>query len=241
MKAFLKKSAGLQRLNDWLKSTLKRRSSQPRIAAYLASANEPRLHLGCGANVLEDWLNTDRFSSDPRAVYVDVTRPFPLPDGIFHFVLAEHIIEHVSLHDARKMLAECFRVLRPGGVLRVGTPDLEKYLSLAGPSLSTIEDRAVRYLIDNWIHPGYFKAREYTPEAGDYSPAYVINDVFMNYAHRFIYDYRILSRLMTDAGFVQCTRAVAGHSQHAAFMKVESHADDINAHLTLTIEASKAL
>jgi SAM-dependent methyltransferase len=56
----------------------------------------------------------------------------PVPDGDFDVVLSTQVLEHVD--DPRLYLAECFRVLRPGGQLLLSThgvfayhPDPEDY------------------------------------------------------------------------------------------------------------------
>jgi SAM-dependent methyltransferase len=45
----------------------------------------------------------------------------PFPDGAFDRVAADSVLEHVG--DQRRVLAECYRVLRPGGLLCVSTPN----------------------------------------------------------------------------------------------------------------------
>ena len=59
--------------------------------------------------------------------YVDVTRPLPLRDESVGAIFCEEVIEHVDLPAGRRLLAECFRILRPGGALRLTTPDLEYF------------------------------------------------------------------------------------------------------------------
>src|SRR5581483_12436178 len=38
---------------------------------------------------------------------------------------ASHVIEHLPAHEAQMALAECFRVLKPGGTLEAWVPDLQ--------------------------------------------------------------------------------------------------------------------
>lgn len=61
--------------------------------------------------------------------YLNVTKPFPFPDGSASAVFSSHIIEHLHVDGARHMLEESFRVLSPGGVCRVVAPSLEFALS----------------------------------------------------------------------------------------------------------------
>ncbi|HEY4246546.1 MAG TPA: methyltransferase domain-containing protein [Lacunisphaera sp.] len=239
LKSFLKKSRDLQRINDRLKIFLKKRQRGDQIESYLSSHAERKLHLGCGTNFLEGWFNTDQSRHDPELAYLDVTETFPLPDQSFDYILAEHIIEHISRLDAERMIAECFRILRPNGVLRIGTPDLERYLSLYRDPPSEIGQDCIRDIFDSWIFPGFHKARQYAPASGDYSPIFVVNDIFMNYEHRFLYDYALLRKMTLAAGFGACTRNEAGSSIHAPLNRVETHVDRVNTHLTVTIEAVK--
>lgn len=108
----------------------------------------PRLHLGCGANVLNGWINVDyalgarlarsvpffgalnrrlHFTGvdwDDRIVLHDLRKRFPWPDDSVATIYTSHTLEHFSREDGQALLAECFRVLRPGGVLRIVVPDL---------------------------------------------------------------------------------------------------------------------
>jgi SAM-dependent methyltransferase len=58
----------------------------------------------------------------------------PFAEGSFELVLSHSVIEHVD--SAVRYLAECHRVLRPGGVLFLQTPP---YLSFAGAHLSRLK------------------------------------------------------------------------------------------------------
>ena len=55
----------------------------------------------------------------------------------FAFVFSEHMIEHVSRPDGILMLEECFRILRPGGVVRIVTPNLETIMGIYAVELSS--------------------------------------------------------------------------------------------------------
>ena len=60
-----------------------------------------------------------------RIAYLDLTRPFPLRDASIEAVLASHVLEHLTVDEARACVAEIHRVLAPGGVVRVAVPDLD--------------------------------------------------------------------------------------------------------------------
>jgi methionine biosynthesis protein MetW len=57
-----------------------------------------------------------------KAVLHDVEAPFPYPDGFFDVVVCSEILEHLFFPE--KPLAECLRVLKPGGRLIVTVPNL---------------------------------------------------------------------------------------------------------------------
>ena len=99
--------------------------TRPHLQRWLKSDQFKILNLG-GGNVLFDrWLTADVV---PRAdVYMNVTRPLPLPDGCVDVVFSEEVIEHVPRELGAAMLCECFRILKPGGWLRLTTPSLDYF------------------------------------------------------------------------------------------------------------------
>lgn len=105
------------------------------------SANQPKLHPGCGNRLLDGWLNTDLHPRSAQAARLDATRRFPFADGVFALVYSEHLIEHVSFGEGAAMLRECFRVLSPGGRIRVATPDLRFLTALHRSDLSPLQER----------------------------------------------------------------------------------------------------
>ena len=80
------------------------------------------LNLGGGSNCLLDCLTVD---IDARSdAYVELTRPLPFDDASVHAVFCEEVIEHLERPAGRRLLRECWRILVPGGILRLTTPDL---------------------------------------------------------------------------------------------------------------------
>ena len=56
--------------------------------------------------------------------YADAARRIPHASGSVDVVYSSHMIEHLDRREAASFLAECLRVLKPGGVLRLVAPDL---------------------------------------------------------------------------------------------------------------------
>ncbi len=99
----------------------------------LTAQDEPVycLEIGRRERPKPGWLTCDLRPN--RGVFgMDATQPFRLPDNSFHFIYSEHMIEHVPLVGGQKMLKECYRVLRPGGVIRIVTPSLHFLTSIIG-------------------------------------------------------------------------------------------------------------
>lgn len=76
----------------------------------------PRLHY-------EGFVAVDLEARDGWTVGHDLMAPFPLPDGGVDRVLSEHCLEHLPPERLPPLLAECHRVLRPGGFMRLAVPD----------------------------------------------------------------------------------------------------------------------
>jgi predicted SAM-dependent methyltransferase len=98
------------------------------------------LNLGCGSRYHPDWINIDIASRGPAVIQHDLSRGIPLPDASCDVVYHAAVLEHLRRSDAETFLAECYRVLKPGGIVRVGVPDLEKichlYLSWLAAALN---------------------------------------------------------------------------------------------------------
>jgi SAM-dependent methyltransferase len=61
----------------------------------------------------------------------------PFPDVVSEVVYLSHVLEHFPKSSAPAFLRECYRVLKPGGVLRVVVPDLER---IARPCLAALRE-----------------------------------------------------------------------------------------------------
>lgn len=87
-----------------------------------------RIELGAGSRILEGWVGVD--ISPHAAVCCDLNHEaLPFADCSVEEIYASHFLEHFSYPDQmRHVLAECMRVLRPGGYLRVAVPDASIYI-----------------------------------------------------------------------------------------------------------------
>lgn len=88
-----------------------------------------KLNLGCGPHTIDGWINYD-LESHPNITQLDLSLGrLPHPDNSVDFIFSEHFIEHVTKQQAVILLKECYRVLKPGGVIRISTPDLQELIN----------------------------------------------------------------------------------------------------------------
>jgi len=88
------------------------------------------LHLGCGNIILDGYTNIDIVPGEGIDVVSDV-RSLPMyKDASVDEVYLSHVLEHFSWKQAPEILKEYFRVLKPGGVLRIAVPDMNKIMRL---------------------------------------------------------------------------------------------------------------
>ena len=197
------KAAAVQRQNDARRRRIVRR--------YLETVSPRGLHLGCGVHPLAGWLNTDLAARAPDVIELDATRTFPFEDGVFDFVFSEHMIEHLPYAAAGGMLAECFRTLKPGGTVRISTPDLAFLLALFGRPLTAIQQQYVEWSIKSFVG--------HAPRP---APVFVLNNFVRDWGHQFIYDEETLRRSLEAAGFVDVVRCALNDSRHAALRDLEN-------------------
>lgn len=89
------------------------------------------LNLGCGTvfRASPQWVNMDVAPVDRSFVrQYQLLMGIPFADASFAAVYHSHFLEHFPREQVPAFLRECFRVLRPGGILRVVVPDLEGIL-----------------------------------------------------------------------------------------------------------------
>ncbi len=162
---------------------------------YMATHATRKLHLGCGDHLLEGWLNTDLRPRVAGVLPLDATRTLPFPDGSFDYIFSEHLIEHVPYPQGCKLLAECRRVLKPGGKIRLATLDFAFLVTLYNPEKTTLQQA---YLDWSKLH--------FLPWAPAADDIYVINNSVRDWGHQFIYDDKAMRHAMAAAGFSNIVR-----------------------------------
>ncbi len=91
---------------------------------------ERYVHLGCGPINHPAFINVDAIPR-PHVHYVGGISRLPMfHDDTIDLLYASHCLEHLSYRDTREVLAEWCRAIKPGGVLRVSVPDLDRLIEI---------------------------------------------------------------------------------------------------------------
>jgi len=83
-----------------------------------------KLNLGSGKTPLIGYINVDIRSDTPAVDIVDDVRNLVFDDETFIEILASDVIDHIYPPETRKLLRNCYRWLKPDGILRIHTPNL---------------------------------------------------------------------------------------------------------------------
>lgn len=85
----------------------------------------PTLELGAG-DLRDPDIDKYNDIKDLKGLhYVCDARSIPEEDETFSMVTSNHLIEHLDEQGQRELLKECYRLLVPGGMVFLWTPDLD--------------------------------------------------------------------------------------------------------------------
>ena len=120
-----------------------------------------------------------RITQNNLFVHHDFRYGIPLPDNSADYLYSSHFLEHLDKYAGRRLLEESLRVLKPGGCVRIGVPDLEHAWQMYQA------DDKERMLHDYFFIDG----------ATGFSQ------------HRYLYDFEMLAAILQEIGFSNITRA----------------------------------
>jgi len=148
-----------------------------------------KVHLGCGPNVMPGWVNVDYNPDFNPEVVADLHEPFPFDSDTVDFIHSEGCLCQFDLESGYRFLNECFRILKPGGVMRLLSPDLRQ---LVRRYINGVDNND-NGLVDLWN-------REVGIPLKTDTLAEVLN-VGIRDLHNFVYDEDMLARVLQDCGF----------------------------------------
>ncbi len=160
-----------------------------------------RVHLGCGDDIREGWVNIDLNlskrtcrskleQSGTALINHDLRLGLPLEPSSCDFIYSSHLIEHLEPRAGVRLMGECFNALCPQGTFRVVLPDYKTIL---------------KAYLKNDIE--YFKILDSTSAIPELHPGTKTLIDQVNYAvyqygeHRYIYDEEKLVVTLRNLGF----------------------------------------
>lgn len=183
---------------------------------YRQNHESLKLEIGAGSG-RKGWFATSLeggIDQDGNTIAkMDGTKPFCLDSNLFEYIYCEHMIEHITYECAEWMLSECFRVLKPGGIIRIVTPSLGFILGIVSGDPSYIEEAYKEWSI-----------RAFAPGARGITNAFFLNNFVRNWGHTFIYDRETMRLSLKLAGFEQIEECNFNHSNYKPLNGIEHDA-----------------
>jgi O-antigen/teichoic acid export membrane protein len=150
----------------------------------------------------EQWFRKYKEARTQAPVVLhDCRKPLPVPDGSIDHILCSHFLEHVYPDEARAILADFHRVLKPGGTAHVIVPDLrylaENYLSHRVTSYHLQHHKALGTAADTFTYALYFSSE--TPPSARWRLVEFLG--YEGLKHRWMYDRQSMTERLLAAGF----------------------------------------
>ncbi len=181
-----------------------------------------KLHIGCGRNYFDGWINIDNNIENNiqhMDLQWDLRLPLPFQENSVDYIFNEHFLEHLTVDESQRVLKDCLRVLKVGGVLRVAMPDLADTVAL--------------YMNPEWKKDNADFFQKFQLDHIQTRAEY-INIAFRAWGHKWLYDWEELERRLKEAGGVNIVRAEIFKSSHKVLCHLETRAES-----TLVAEVQK--
>lgn len=178
-------AGALEQLSFEVRSMFGRRGAR---RLRLDPAHTNLLDLGAADTPAGEFIAIDFFGRD--GVYgADLRYPLLIDDATVDGIFTEHTLEHLAFEDARRLVGECFRVLKPGGRIRLIVPDVSIFVA--------------RYQANDLAWFGEWERVTLLPRGRRLlTPMQAISFVTQEYGHRSAWDFATAARVLGDAGFV---------------------------------------
>jgi predicted SAM-dependent methyltransferase len=161
----------------------------------------------------------------------------PFIDGQCRFVFLSHLLEHLFYPtDVMGLLEDIYRILEPGGVVRIVVPDIEQCLR----AYQENDRHFFEQRVEHWgAGDGQATRLEHFLSYAGAGP----DPAWLFEAHKFGYDFETLERALQRAGFTNIIRSQFMGSEHQA-LKVDEHSQVASAkfgdaYYSLFVEAVK--
>jgi predicted SAM-dependent methyltransferase len=177
------------------------------------------VNIGCGPKNVAGMINIDGNILYKKDIWLDVTLGLPFPDSSLKGIYVSHVLEHFSPKQLRNLLAEFYRVLQPGGGVRIVVPSLEYAVQ------AYQEGQGERF--SDW-------PEKYTSLGGRLN-----NFLLCANQHRLMFDFDFLAEFLRGAGFPEILRIGPLCSQIFGSEHLQQEADPALLKTSLYVEAIK--
>lgn len=183
------------------------------------------MNLGSADDRIAGYVAVDFFQ--PNVDYgADLRYPLLIDDAVFNGIFTEHTLEHLSYSEVAKILAECRRILKPGGIIRIIVPDLSIFVeNYASNNISWFRDWEREVLIP--------RGRSMI------SRMEALSFVTQEYGHRSAWDFETMQKFLMDAGFIDIHKRAFHEGSDPRLLHDK---DDVDRTMTsLYVEAKKPI
>lgn len=155
----------------------------------IVNRKELKLHLGCGNVILKDWVNVDMEKMQPEII------PLELPEGLklfldnsVQYIYTSHFLEHLEYPGtANALIAECHRILKPEGAIRIVVPGIENIIN------AYVANDKDFFNVQKTMHPQWCTTKL----------EHLMYALQQDGEHKYGYDFETMKKLLSDNGFTK--------------------------------------
>ncbi len=124
------------------------------------------LDVGCGENCQPGFVGMDVRKVKGVEIVHDAEKfPWPVESGSCSVVIMSHFVEHIKPWLTIKLMDECWRVLKPDGLLMVSTPYAGSFRYHQDPThCNPWNEATVEYFLQNTPLYSVYKPKPWRPE-----------------------------------------------------------------------------
>lgn len=95
------------------------------------------LNVGSGMFLKDNWRLLDysdyskKWIFPPELLDININliefEKLPIPDNSVDLIYCSHCLEHLTEASSNRVVEECYRILKPGGIFRISVPDIDLF------------------------------------------------------------------------------------------------------------------